>query len=516
MPDPHAIDKYLYVERTPTWKVRALYAFGIVSWLLVLWGFGGAVRYDPFYRYFVGPILIVLTVYQLSSFILNLFYRQFDLAGHLLWVKIFWIMRGRQSPVDVFLPICGEDVSILRNTWEHVARLNYKNKRVYVLDDSTEDCAAHEALAVQFGFQYFARPNKGAMKKAGNLKYAFERTKGEFIVILDGDFAPHPDFLTETLPYMSDKKVGIVQTPQFFEMVKKSRKGYSIAYGSARVQEIFYRIIQVSRDRLGGAHCCGTCALYRRTALSSIDGFVQMEHSEDAHTGFALASRGWTVRYLPITLAIGLCPDNVYALFHQQHRWCLGNVVLVLSKKFWTAPISWTTKFCYLTGFIYNIHYPLIILYSFQLFWTLFIYNDVISLNGAMIFYPYVAFTIFCLILPLSRLRLGCLSDYFIKTYSNAHALFSIVSKTSVGWIPTGAKHVDVSPAFKQTMCAVGLYVAVYGSLLLFAAFLGYLHPFDLNYYSVQFWLFYNMALSMFLFWQMYAYYRKRKRVSAG
>jgi hypothetical protein len=29
------------------------------------------------------------------------------------------------------------------------------------------------------------------MKKAGNLKYAYERTQGEYIVIFDADFARH-------------------------------------------------------------------------------------------------------------------------------------------------------------------------------------------------------------------------------------------------------------------------------------------------------------------------------------
>ena len=45
-------------------------------------------------------------------------------------------------------------------------------------------------------------------KKAGNLNYAFRRTRGEHIVIFDADFRPRPDFLAETLPYMDDPSVG--------------------------------------------------------------------------------------------------------------------------------------------------------------------------------------------------------------------------------------------------------------------------------------------------------------------
>ena len=53
-------------------------------------------------------------------------------------------------------------------------------------------------------------------KKVGNLRYAFARTSAEYLVILDADFAPRRDFLAETLPYLDDPAIAIVQTPQYF------------------------------------------------------------------------------------------------------------------------------------------------------------------------------------------------------------------------------------------------------------------------------------------------------------
>ena len=42
----------------------------------------------------------------------------------------------------------------------------------------------------------------------------------DYILLLDADFAPRPDLLDETLPYMDlHPDVGIVQTPQFFHVV---------------------------------------------------------------------------------------------------------------------------------------------------------------------------------------------------------------------------------------------------------------------------------------------------------
>ena len=122
--DPAKLDKYLYVRNLQTWKVRTLYIFGIVSWLLVLWGFSGARAVDPFYKWFVAPILATLTNYHLISFSLNLWYKQFDLHQHLRKIGEYWragyikktdtVVSFRQPSVDIFLPICGEDLEILR------------------------------------------------------------------------------------------------------------------------------------------------------------------------------------------------------------------------------------------------------------------------------------------------------------------------------------------------------------------------------------------------------------------
>ena len=317
--DPNKINKYLYIDKTPTWLVRATYAIGICVWSLVLYEYTIAAMYNSFYFWVIYPFIIIFTVYLFLSFGLNLFYRRFDLKKHFPLVSQFWSTINNNYPsVDVFLPICGEDREILIHTWENVSRLNYKNFKVYVLDDSKEGQEEHRLMAEKYGFNYFERPNKGEVKKAGNLKYGYERTNGDVIAIFDADFAPHPDFLHDLLPYMSNPKIGIVQSPQYFETSEEANKHSRLAYGSSYVQECFYRFIEVVRDRFNATVCCGTCAVYRRAALKDIGGYVQVGHSEDQRTGFALQSKGYIVKYIPIILTVGLCPDDIYTYFHQQ------------------------------------------------------------------------------------------------------------------------------------------------------------------------------------------------------
>ena len=124
-------------------------------------------------------------------------------------------------------------------------------------------------MAESFGYRYIHRPDWPAYKKAGNLRYAFSQTSAEFLVILDADFAPRRDFLAETLPYMDDPLIAIVQTPQYF---RTNPAQTWIERAAGPIQEVFYRAVQVARNRLDAAVCCGTSAVYRRAALEPQGG----------------------------------------------------------------------------------------------------------------------------------------------------------------------------------------------------------------------------------------------------
>ena len=166
----------------------------------------------------LSPFLLftgLYIVYQAISLPVNFAGRGFDLAAHQARIEAW---RPAAYPaVDVYLPICGEPIGLLRNTWTSVAGLvgNYPGEaQVYVLDDGPSEEA--RLMAGSFGYNYIHRDDWPAGKKAGNLRYAFARTSAEYLAIFDADFAPRHDFLAETLPYMDDPKIAIVQTPQYF------------------------------------------------------------------------------------------------------------------------------------------------------------------------------------------------------------------------------------------------------------------------------------------------------------
>jgi cellulose synthase (UDP-forming) len=287
--------------------------------------------------------------YQVLSIPVNFTGRSFDLEEHELTVMA-WDPE-RYPAVDILLPVCGESMDVLRNTWEGVAALcgAYPGLAVpHVLDDGKSDDA--EALAREFGFRYIRRRSK-RHKKAGNLRNAFARTRGEFIVIFDADFRPRPDFLAETLPYMDDPSTGIVQTPQFFRADKSMTW---VERSAGATLEVFYRSVQQARDRFGSALCVGSNALYRRAALESSEGCFLIPYAEDSHTGLAARKAGYALKYLPLPLAAGVCPSNIDAFMRQQYRWCNGATSLVWGGHMWRVPMPFRARLPYVAGWMWN------------------------------------------------------------------------------------------------------------------------------------------------------------------
>ena len=299
-------------------------------------------------------------IYQLISLPVNFTGRGFDLEMHEALVSAW---RPPAYPtVDIFLPICGEPVAVLRNTWTAVVGLvaSYAGRaEVHVLDDGPSDEARR--LCESFGFSYLRRPDSRSYKKSGNLRYGFARSSAEFLVILDADFAPRADFLAETLPYLDDPRVAIVQSPQFF---RESPRQTWIENAAGAIQEVFYRSIQVARDRFGAAVCVGTSAVYRRAALEPQGGPTLIPYAEDVHTGLDVRRAGWSVRYLPVVLSVGICPDNLDAFVRQQYRWCTGNAGVVFSRRMWAVPMSFPARLTYISGFFYYAYTGMLTLFG--------------------------------------------------------------------------------------------------------------------------------------------------------
>ena len=425
-------EKYSYVRR----HIWILTVCSALSFPPLVYSQVRMVEHTPWFVLY-APFAAFGTLCFLLSLIIDGMSRSFDLDEHQQIVAA-WAPR-RYPSVDVFLPVCGEPIEVIRNAWTHVAilRSHYRGRVTpYVLDDSANP--AFKAMARRFGFAYATRPDRGWFKKSGNLRYGFQISDGEYILLLDADFAPRPDVLDETLPYLDlFPDVGIVQTPQFFHVLDQQTW---VERGAGAIQELFYRSIQTARAKKGGAICVGSCAVYRRRALEANGGMSLAEHSEDLHTGFDLQRRGWRLRYLPIALSTGNCPDNILSFVNQQYRWCSGTMGLLRSQKFWTTKLPLYSRLCYLTGFIGYIYTAVFTFVAPALAVSMLLFVPGTLLLRNLVFVVPVMFYA-GVIYPMwhrAPYRLEAWSVRVISGWAHAFAFWDMLRGRMRGWQPSG------------------------------------------------------------------------------
>jgi cellulose synthase (UDP-forming) len=430
---PSDEEKSGYTDRNLALIVRT----SIVSFGALLISQARFVFLNPLFTLVFLPFVIFTIGYYFISLIVNVGSRGFDYRAHRLLVDSW---RPRRYPsLDVFLPVCGEPIGVLHNSWVHVFELVRAYPGIatpYVLDDGTDDRV--RVMAANFGFAYLSRADRGWMKKAGNLRYGYAHSSGEFILILDADFAPRADLPAEMLPYLcADDALGIIQSPQYFRTRGRMSR---MERGAGAVQELFYRLVQVSRDRHDGAICVGSCAIYRRTALASNGGTTLIEHSEDVHTGFDLRRIGWGLRYIPVSLAAGLCPSDPDSFLVQQYRWCAGSISLLISRKFWVARMRFRTRCCYLSGFCYYVHTALFIFVAPAIpLVMLTMLPDRVRLANYLFILPSVIYS-FVVFPAWHQCRYGpeALMAKLLYGWAHLFALGDICRRRRLGWQSTG------------------------------------------------------------------------------
>ena len=367
--------------------------------------------------------------------------------------------------VDVFLPVCGESFEVIENTFKHIKDLDWPNLSIYVLDDGGKKDV--EFLSRRFGFEYICRPDRPSLKKAGNLRHAFTQSNSEFITIFDADFCPRRDFLKETVPYFKNEKIAIVQTPQFF---RRREEQTWVEKGAGVTQEIFYRLVQPNRNKLNASICVGTCGVYRREALEPFGGTATVDYSEDVNTGFNCMTLGYDVEYVPVTLAMGTCPDSKVELFTQQYKWVMGSTTLFSNPSFWKSSLNWTQKLCYISGMCYYFLTALLILIGPLpgLFLVIFRPNYVFWFNIGFsipsIVFSYVIMKLWC----KQKYDFSCARIRVIQYLAHIFAIKDKIMGKNVQSVPTReGGSLDISTKFDSAMKLIMIWMSMYMGLII-------------------------------------------------
>ena len=241
---------------------------------------------------------------------------------------------GRNVPaVDVFIATYNEDLQILEKTIVSAKAIDYPHVNVWVLDDTRRDWLRD--YCAKLGVNYLRRPdNRHA--KAGNLnnglRLSAQRTNAPYILVLDADFAPQKNILYRVMGLFAEKKVALVQTPQFYYNADPIQHNLGATDSWVDEQRVFFDVFQPSRDAWDSAFCVGTSFVVSRQAITQAGGFPTDSVCEDIHTTYLLRKDGHITRWLNERLSVGLSAEGLIEYINQRGRWCLGTMQVALLK----------------------------------------------------------------------------------------------------------------------------------------------------------------------------------------
>ena len=217
----------------------------------------------------------------------------------------------------------GEPFEMFERTLKACAGVAYPH-RTYLLDDTSDP--RFRELAERSGATWLELVGlPGA--KAGKINRALELTTEEFVLVLDPDHVPFPNFLDHVLGHFDDPEVGFVQVCQAYYNQDRTLT----AKGAAQQTYAFYGPTMLGMHGHGSTVAIGANCTFRRSALESIGGHG-IGLAEDMVTAIRLHAAGWRSVYVPRILSRGLVPEDLGSFYRQQLKWSRGVFEVLLTE----------------------------------------------------------------------------------------------------------------------------------------------------------------------------------------
>ena len=138
----------------------------------------------------------------------------------------------------------------------------------------------------------------------------------DFLVAFDPDHLPIPSYVSQTLGFFRDPRIGYVQAAQAFYNQRVS----VVARGAAEETYAYFSAVQMASYGLDYPIIVGSHNSHRMTALESIGGFAAHD-ADDLLLTLKYRAAGWDGVYVPRILARGLAPVDWRGYLAQQRRW---------------------------------------------------------------------------------------------------------------------------------------------------------------------------------------------------
>lgn len=282
------------------------------------------IYYSIFFVYILA--LAYITVYCLMQ--LNLLYHYKKYHRHHNEESLPKAESDMNLPfVTIQLPIFNE-MYVVERLIDNIVQFDYPKDKyeIHVLDDSTDETVeitrkkVEEYKSKGFNIEQICRTDRTGYK-AGALKEATKKAKGDFIAIFDADFLPRPDFLRSTMPQFKNPKVGVVQTR--WEHINQD---YSLLTRLQAMQLNVHFTVEQQGRQAGNyfLQFNGTAGIWRKETIDDAGGWEADTLTEDLDLSIRAQLKGWEIVYLEKFGSPAELPAEMNGLKSQQFRWMKG------------------------------------------------------------------------------------------------------------------------------------------------------------------------------------------------
>jgi cellulose synthase/poly-beta-1,6-N-acetylglucosamine synthase-like glycosyltransferase len=332
-------------------KLSGIFFFGVMANLaasVIFWTVSsGAHQYQTTLTLVLWGLMVLMQVLATAILLIESL-EIAEVVWHRKTIRTFQPLTPtpefKYPKVSLHLPIHNEPPLMVRKTLEALAKVDYPNFEVLVMDNNTkdddvwmpvkEDC---ERLGERFRFFHL---ENWPGYKAGAINHALEQTApdAEIIALIDSDYVLSPDWLKCMVPYFDNPKVGFIQSPQDY----RDRHQSTFKEFSYWEYAGFFNIGMVQRNEYNAIIQHGTMTMIRKSALIEVGRWSEWCICEDSELGLRLYEAGYDSVYVKDSFGKGLMPDTFSGYMTQRFRWVYGAMQII--KAHWKSFLPGSQK----------------------------------------------------------------------------------------------------------------------------------------------------------------------------
>lgn len=323
-----------------------------------------------------------------------------------------------QRKVSIHIPCYNEPPQMVMETLDALARMEYDNFEVLVVDNNTKDEAVWKPVkeyCAQLGprFRFFHLPQWPGYK-AGALNFALAETAAdaEIVAVIDSDYQVDANWLSALVPLFENPRVGFVQSPQDY----RDWPGDTFKTMCYWEYAGFFHIGMVTRNERNAIIQHGTMTLIRKEALQHVKGWAEWCICEDAELGLRLYENRHESYYLKQSFGKGLIPDSFSGYKSQRFRWAYG--AMQIMKRHWPffslsrRELTLAQKYHFIAGWMpWVADAANLVFVSGALLWSVLLFLEWVEFPPEIFLVPAVAVFIFKILAGFlmygARIRVG-------------------------------------------------------------------------------------------------------------